>query len=185
MNAQKIIFPGTIFVILFLYFFTGLISSPRVAWASSNPVENISSSPPTSIYLSMKFPQSIQKWKDLIEIAAKNNNLNPNLIASVIMQESGGDPSAFSSSGAVGLMQVMPSDGLAANFLCEGVPCFQNRPTIQSLFDPEFNINFGSSLLTGLINKYQDWREGLFAYGPYNIGYSYADIVLQIYSSYQ
>jgi len=44
------------------------------------------------------------------------------LIAAVILQESGGDPSAYSSSGAVGLMQVMPRDGIAAEFMCVNGP---------------------------------------------------------------
>ena len=73
--------------------------------------------------------------------------LPPNLIAAVILQESGGDATAYSSSGAVGLMQVMPRDGIAASFECINGPCFASRPTIEELQDPRFNIEYGTRML--------------------------------------
>ncbi len=75
-------------------------------------------------------------------------------------------------------MQVMPRDGLAAAFQCVNGPCFVNRPTIVELQDPEFNVAYGTRMLAGLVGKYQDVREGLKAYGPMDMGYGYADIVL-------
>ena len=101
-----------------------------------------------------------------------------------MLQESGGDPQAYSSSGAVGLMQVMPNDGLAAGFLCSGGPCFANRPSIEELQDPEFNIDYGTRMLASLVDKYGDVQDALKAYGPANVDYCYADKVLAIYSNY-
>ncbi len=135
--------------------------------------------------LSSKFPEDIQQWKPLIESAATENGLDPNLIAAVMLQESGGDPMAYSSSGAVGLMQVMPRDGIASEFICGRSPCFINRPSIDELLEPAFNIEYGSSYLTGLIAQKGSMREALFSYGPMDMEYSYADRVLSIYENYQ
>ena len=66
---------------------------------------------PTGCRISSKFPQSILQWCDLITAKAEQTGLEPDLIAALIWQESGGNPLAYSSSGAVGLMQVMPRDG--------------------------------------------------------------------------
>lgn len=102
-------------------------------------------------------------------------------MAAVILQESGGQSDILSASGAVGLMQIMPNDGVAASFECANGPCFAGRPSTAELTDPEFNINFGTKMLSGMISKYGSEREALVAYGPYNVGYYYADKVLTIY----
>jgi soluble lytic murein transglycosylase-like protein len=135
--------------------------------------------------ISAGYPQAVQQWCSLIQHAADENGLDPNLIAAVMLQESGGNPDAYSRNGAVGLMQVMPRDGLAAGFMCVNGPCFGKRPSIAELSDPEFNINYGAGMLAGLIHKHGDVREGLLYYGPMNMGYRYADIVLGIMSRYQ
>ena len=184
MKAKNLILPGITISVLFLYLFTSLISDPRVVWASN--ADSMSESPSviedSKLGLSSQFPNSIQQWKEIIERSAINFNLDANLIASVILQESGGNPLAYSSSGAVGLMQVMPKDGLAASFICDGNPCFQFRPSMQELYDPQFNIEYGSKMLSGLFIRYGDWREALRAYGPIDVYYEYADIVLQIFN---
>lgn len=142
-----------------------------------------------------KYPENITPWCELIEKSALKYSLDPLLIASVMLQESGGNNNAgptiqnvegieyyTSISGAVGLMQVMPRNGIAANFLCPNGPCFAKRPSIQELQDPSFNIDYGSEMLSGLIKKYGNNRDALAAYGPYDVGYQYADLVLAIYS---
>ena len=135
--------------------------------------------------VSKKYPNQILQWCQLISRYAKNNNLDPDLIAALIWQESGGDAVAYSRSGAVGLMQVMPRDWLAAAFMCINGPCFANRPAIKELQDPDFNIKFGTGMLSGLVAKYGDLREGLKYYGPKDVGYYYADKVLGIYQEYK
>lgn len=115
--------------------------------------------------------------------SASVTGLDANLIAAVIQVESAGNPDAYSYSGAVGLMQVMPRDGVAANFHCINGPCFASRPGMDELFEPEFNIRYGSNLLAGYISKNNTLRDGLFAYGPAGVGYGYADQVLEVYQS--
>jgi soluble lytic murein transglycosylase-like protein len=185
MRANNLILPGITFSILLLYLFTNLISSPRVVWASNaDPTsESLPVMENSKPGLKPQFPNSIQQWKDIIEHNAIDFNLDANLIASVILQESGGNPLAYSSSGAVGLMQVMPNDGLATRFNCDGGPCFRFRPSMQELYDPQFNIEYGSKMLSELYVRYGDWREALRAYGPMDVYYGYADIVLQIFNT--
>lgn len=134
--------------------------------------------------LSPKYPQGIQQWCSQITHYAETKNLDPELIAAVMLQESGGNPVAYSKSGAVGLMQVMPRDGLAASFMCINGPCFASRPSIQELKDPDFNIEYGTKMLAGLVSKQGNVRDALRAYGPMDVGYYYADKVLGIYQAY-
>jgi len=81
-------------------------------------------------------------------------------------------------------MQVMPRDGLAAGFTCNGQPCFGTRPNMAELFDPRFNIEYGTGLLKNLFNRNGNWREALFSYGPIDVGYDYANRVLSILDQY-
>lgn len=134
--------------------------------------------------LSSGFPEKVRRWCTQIQRHASRNDLDPNLIAAIIWQESGGNPGAYSKSGAVGLMQVMPRDGIAASFQCVNGPCFTNRPTINELEKPNFNIKYGSGMIAGLLEKHGDIREALKYYGPMNVGYYYADKVIKIYQSY-
>ena len=114
-----------------------------------------------------------------ITSASEQYGIAPEVIAAIILMESGGDASAISTSGATGLMQIMPSDGYASTFNCINGPCFADRPLTVDLLDPKFNINFGSQLLASYISYYGDLREGLFHYGPLDMGYEgYADKVL-------
>lgn len=135
--------------------------------------------------LSTRYPEDVRRWCDLITTNAQQNGLDPNLVAAVILQESGGHPDAYSKSGAVGLMQVMPRDGLAAGFICPNGPCFASRPTIDELMDPAYNVAYGTRMLAGLINKYGDLREALRHYGPKDMGYDYADLILKIFEAYK
>lgn len=135
--------------------------------------------------LSSAYPEKVQQWCELIVEFAAAHELPAELIAAVILQESGGNALAYSSSGAVGLMQVMPRDGLAAQFQCVNGPCFASRPTITELQDPAYNIEYGTRMLAGLVSRTGEVREALKAYGPMDRGYSYADTVLAIYENYR
>jgi soluble lytic murein transglycosylase-like protein len=135
--------------------------------------------------ISTKYPDSIRQWCGLVEKYGIESGLDPELIAAVMLQESGGDATAYSHSGAVGLLQVMPRDGIAAKFQCTNGPCFASRPSIAELEDPEFNIAYGTRMLAGLAAKKGSLREALRSYGPMDIGYAYADIVLKIYKNYE
>jgi hypothetical protein len=145
--------------------------------SAANPFSN-------DCQVSTSFPDSVRQWCSLITNYALQRSLDPNLLAALIFQESGGNPDAYSHSGAVGLMQVMPRDGLASEFMCPNGPCFQSRPSTAELKDPEFNISYGTKMLAGLIRKYGDVREALKSYGPMDVGYYYSDKVLGIYQHY-
>ncbi|MBW6467394.1 MAG: lytic transglycosylase domain-containing protein [Brevefilum sp.] len=141
--------------------------------------------PASDCSLPSSYPPSIQQWCQSIELSAQQVGLPATLIAAVVLQESGGDPLAYSSSGAVGLMQVMPRDGQAADFMCINGPCFASRPTMAELQDPDFNLAYGSRMLANLYAKHGTYREALFRYGPMDMGYRYADLVLKIWENYQ
>jgi soluble lytic murein transglycosylase-like protein len=192
-NPHKFI-PWTI---LFVIFFTAMMysntnnitlvdtalaaSDTEIQQANFNAMIDI---PEDNCLLSLKFPQTIRNWCSLITRYSLQNNLEPNLIAALVWYESGGDEFAYSHSGAVGLMQIMPRDGLAASFQCANGPCFRNRPTIKQLQDPAFNVEFGTQFLANLVAKFGNLRQALKSYGPMDVGYAYADKVLAIYEKY-
>ncbi len=134
--------------------------------------------------VSSRFPDDILQWCEVITHYANKRALSPDLIAALILQESGGNPVAYSRSGAVGLMQVMPRDGLASSFMCINGPCFANRPSIEELENPEFNVSYGTKMLAGLLEKRGDLRSALKSYGPMDVGFSYADTVLALYERF-
>ncbi len=169
-----------------------VVPETEVAYAAAAPTparpanQEVNSQEPTiTCEVSHSYPEGILQWCDIISQFASQAELPPNLIAAVMLQESGGDASAYSSSGAVGLMQVMPRDGLAASFECINGPCFASRPTIEELLDPSYNVEYGTHMLAGLVAKLGDIREALKAYGPMDRGYTYADKVLAIYENYR
>ncbi len=197
-DIRKFIIPGFIFASMAVIFMTRLLYNPaQIVLADSS--EDVPSEPvaieaetpavveeaPSGCALPSSYPDNIQQWCQPITQYSAYYGLDPKLIAAVMLQESGGNPDAYSKSGAVGLMQVMPRDGLASEFMCANGPCFSARPSMDELFDPQFNIDFGIMMLSGLISKFGDIREGLRAYGPMDSGYHYADLVLTIYNNYQ
>jgi soluble lytic murein transglycosylase-like protein len=151
--------------------------------ADQPPVED--PAPTGDCSISQSFPDSVRQWCGLIDKYASTQGLDSNLVAALIVQESGGDPNAYSHSGAVGLMQVMPSDGLAAGFMCVNGPCFASRPSMAELYDPEFNLSYGMRMLAGLVQRRGSVRDALLAYGPAEVGYYYADKVLAIYEAHR
>jgi hypothetical protein len=82
-------------------------------------------------------------------------------------------------------MQVMPRDGLASEFMCINGPCFTARPTIAELENPEFNLAYSCQMLVDLYARHGSYREALFRYGPMDMGYAYADRVINIWDNYQ
>jgi len=191
-NGPSLVIRGTFLGCLVLallgWFLAGQIkisTSTEVAYAAEPSQAAESSEAQDACQVSLSYPVEILQWCKLITEEAIQVELPPNLIAAVMLQESGGDSSAYSSSGAVGLMQVMPRDGIATEFECINGPCFASRPTIEELFEPGFNIEYGSQMLSGLVARQGDFREALKAYGPMDVDYSYADRVLSIYENYR
>jgi soluble lytic murein transglycosylase-like protein len=204
-NARKAIFPGILFGVLFIICVTQFIANPHIVLASatnsnqSEPAKAtnfigegdqngqmpaISAVQSGECSLSAQVPESVRQWCDLIDRYSTQTGLEPKLIAALITQESAGNPNAYSHSGAVGLMQIMPRDGIATKFMCKNGPCFHDRPSMAELYDPEYNIQWGTQFLSSLLARHGNIRDALKAYGPMDRGYQYADIVLSIHSRY-
>jgi len=124
---------------------------------------------------------TLSYWPILTQLAP-TYNLDPALVASVIQRESSGDPMCLSSSGAVGLMQLMP----------ENVQDY----AVANPYDPEQNIRGGMAQLADYLKLFNgDLRKGLTAYntGPGRVkngtwdqtseGRNYANKVLVLYAS--
>jgi soluble lytic murein transglycosylase-like protein len=207
-SAPHYIFPGAILgsIVLAIFAFsvtTGMIvpaalSSPEenlpIGAEEAAPAEEASSEEAQQAEsgedqdgckISEKYPPEILQWCDLITKFSKRSGLDEDLIAALIWQESGGNPVAYSHSGAVGLMQVMPRDGIASSFMCKNGPCFTNRPSIEELQDPAFNVEYGTAMLAGLLSKHGNIRDALLYYGPMDVGYYYADKVLGIFENHR
>jgi len=183
MSIKVAIPPAVVFAVIVMSVITNLLTGPGTVLANNGQpviVEKQEASHASECSLSQYYPESVLQWCQVIEEKAAASLLDPNLVAAVILQESGGNPSAISYSGAVGLMQVMPNDGIAATFQCINGPCFASRPSTEELLDPSNNITYGTQMLANLMSKHGNARDALFSYGPMDVGYRYADIILQI-----
>jgi soluble lytic murein transglycosylase-like protein len=179
---------GSLVVALLGWFLTKhieILPTAEVAYAASPTQVTEQPAAIENCAVNLSYPHGIMQWCEIITSFADQAELPVNLIAAVILQESGGDAMAYSSSGAVGLMQVMPRDGIAASFECINGPCFASRPTTEELLDPRYNVEYGTQMLAGLITRLGSAREALKAYGPMDVDYSYADRVLAIYENYR
>ena len=90
---------------------------------------------------------------------ARNYNLDPALLAAVIYRESKFDPNAKSKSGAIGLMQLLPSTAKGIALHTGGT-----KFRVEDLYDPEINVRYGAFYLRRLLRKYGDERLALAAY---------------------
>src|SRR4030095_7643403 len=77
----------------------------------------------------------------------------------VIYQESKFKADAKSSSGAIGLMQLLPDTAKGIALHTGG-----SRFDVADLYDPEINVRYGAWYLRHLLQKYGDERAALAAY---------------------
>lgn len=97
-----------------------------------------------SDYAELGFPTRLV---DMIKKKNPTEGADPCLVAAVMREESAFNPKAISPTGALGLMQIMPSTGrIAAKGI--GKEDFESR----ELFNPETNMKLGSWYL-GLLSK--------------------------------
>jgi soluble lytic murein transglycosylase len=99
------------------------------------------------------------RYEQIVVGHAENYRLEPQLVAAVIYQESKFDADAESSSGAVGLMQLLPSTGQGIADRTGG-----SRFRVADLYEPELNVRYGSWYLRHLLDKYGDEALALAAY---------------------
>ena len=107
-------------------------------------------------YERMRYPL---RYEELVVGHAENYRLEPQLVAAVIYQESKFDADAVSPSGAVGLMQLLPSTGQGIADRTGG-----KSWTPDDLHNPELNIRYGSWYLRHLLDKYGSEELALAAY---------------------
>lgn len=121
---------------------TGSISSVANPVQSSLNTGGISSEPAQSVY------------SGIIDKMGKKYSVDAGLIESVIAAESGGNPNATSSSGAQGLMQLMPSTALSLG--------------VSDPYDPAQNIEGGTKYLKKLLDQFNGSTS--LALAAYNAG---------------
>jgi len=107
-------------------------------------------------YERLRYPLSYQH---IVVGHAHNYDLDPALLAAVIYRESKFDAGARSSSGAIGLMQLLPATAKGIALHTGG-----SKFRVSDLYDPEINVRYGSFYLRRLLTKYGDRRLALAAY---------------------
>lgn len=106
-------------------------------------------------------------YDEYVQKYAKEYDIDPYLIHSVIHVESDHDPEAISNRGAIGLMQIMEETGI---WISKNIGSkFEKK----MLYEPENNIKLGAWLLNYLINNYNGNIETALA--AYNGGIGNVD----------
>jgi soluble lytic murein transglycosylase-like protein len=90
----------------------------------------------------------------LVSDASRTNGVPEGLIHAVLMAESAGDPSAVSTAGAEGLMQLMPGTSAACG--------------VANPFEPTSNVSCGTGYLRSLLTRYHN--DVTLAVAAYNAG---------------
>jgi soluble lytic murein transglycosylase len=102
------------------------------------------------------------RYEPQLVAAAREDGLDPALLAALILQESSFDPAALSRAGARGLMQVMPATGRRIA-RAKGV-----RYKRAALNDPETSLDFGTHYLRQMSERFGGAVEKVLA--AYNAG---------------
>jgi soluble lytic murein transglycosylase-like protein len=91
------------------------------------------------------------RYSALIDATARDFNLHPELLRAMIRTESGYNPSAVSSAGAIGLMQLMPATA--------------ERYHVSDIWNPGDNLRGGAEYMRDLLDMFShDLRLALAAY---------------------
>jgi soluble lytic murein transglycosylase len=94
-----------------------------------------------------------------VRVYARQDNLDPALLAAVIESESKFNPDARSNAGAIGLMQLTPATAKGIAQYTGG-----SRFRLSDLTNPDINIRYGAWYLGHLLAKYGDEQLALAAY---------------------
>src|SRR5262249_2173551 len=101
-------------------------------------------------------------FRDQISTVARKSQIAPDLLQALMREESALDPKALSSTGALGLTQVMPA---TARVIARQLK-LRNYST-QQLYDPDTNIRIGGAYLGEL---FQRFGHPALALASYNAG---------------
>ena len=96
----------------------------------------------------------VEDWGPVIDYYSRNHRLEPRLVRAVIQVESGYNPRAVSSKGAMGLMQLMPETA--------------RELAVEDPYDPAENIRAGTTYLRRLLDRFTERLE--LALAAYNAG---------------
>jgi len=99
-------------------------------------------------------PATVNTLDEVVSAASSHNNIDRDLILSVIRAESGFNPSAVSPKGAQGLMQLMPETAAQLG--------------VQDAMDPATNVEGGTRYLVQLLTRYHN--DLSLALAAYNAG---------------
>ena len=99
-----------------------------------------------------------QKYSEFVTKYSQNYEIDEDLIYSVIKCESGFDKDAVSKANAKGLMQLTED-----TFNWVDMKLGLNN-SYEKVFDPETNIQYGSYLLSSLLNEFESEEIALTAY---------------------
>jgi soluble lytic murein transglycosylase len=88
-------------------------------------------------------------FRELVLLEAMERGVDPYLVAAVIRRESAFNPTATSSAGAIGLMQIMPRTGRGLA-QAAGLPNYSP----ELLRQPELNVQLGVRYLSSLLQQY-------------------------------
>lgn len=118
------------------------------------PVRRLPPAVPVSEPLAACPPLAASELESLVDQAANREDLEPDLLRSVIRQESADRPCAVSRKGALGLMQLMPATALQLG--------------VGDALDPKENVDAGAHLLKQLLKAYGG--DVSLALGAFNAG---------------
>ncbi len=95
--------------------------------------------------------------ENLASAAAKKYNIPESIFLGLITMESGWDPNAGNSAGAIGLTQILPSTAALMGYSPE-----------QLKNNPELQLEAGAKYLSSMYQEFGDWKLALAAYnaGP-------------------
>ena len=99
-----------------------------------------------------------KKYKNYVIAYSNEFNLDKALVYSVIKVESDFNPKAVSKSGALGLMQILPS---TARWIAKELGEEYSK---ENMFEPKVNIRFGCFYLRYLFNKFEKQEIVICAY---------------------
>jgi len=111
-----------------------------------------------------KFYYSPIPYPEIIDKEAKKFNINPLIIISIMETESIFNSNAYSSAGAIGLMQIMPATGRS----------IAKELNIKNydLYLPKYNIKFGTYYLSELLKRFHyqlPFSAASYNGGPHNM----------------
>lgn len=100
------------------------------------------------------------KYSEFVVKYSELNNMDPHFIYAVIKTESKFNPEAVSDVGARGLMQLMPDayDWIKYRMKDERIVSYDD------MFNPEYNIEYGTYMLKLLTDEYGDTPTAVAAY---------------------